>query len=272
MKLILTILCFGLLASASKAQSLINGRSFRVLPFVIEGQQMYHVSQAGANHPLLWYSTIHGGKCVGKTLTDSKGNNIFADSAHISPAFVLEKGSGKVVHNSPPEFEINNIRLVPDNNHFLLKLFATSSIDNIAKFEILQIKNGTTTVVTIDRLAASNVLSEYSYSLGDKSAIFVFNIWDSSGKYLYYSKSLNEPSNLEIVVYPTSFTDVVYINLPTGCFGASYEMYDMNGRKILQGFISYPLNYINTKILNSGSYVVKIWNNQTVNSYRVLKL
>ncbi|MEO7119455.1 MAG: T9SS type A sorting domain-containing protein, partial [Ginsengibacter sp.] len=96
---------------------------------------------------------------------------------------------------------------------------------------------------------------------------------DKDGDYVYSSIALlrNQGNSESIIIFPNPANDLITISSPpNGAGKTKIELYDAIGRQLISKIITNSTDELNTASLPDGTYVLKIENNGSLSTRKIL--
>ena len=268
------------LLKAHKQESYMPKQShFKAYSFQVDGECYIGVQGCNINTPVEFYSTVHGGKMLRRSNTNTKGAYYTTFNSEEMPAFVLNKKSNKprargfVQFFDQHEFVMQNFHLERLKNTFNLSFDAVADNEEEISYKVFS-ENNDGEITLLKELDASKnkeweyIVFDFPFSIKTNYTLKVYN-----GEKERYSRSLyiSDPENI-YSVYPTLVNNSINIDFLKEVQSVNYSITDVNGKQIINGTFNNQFNELELSHISQGTYILHVdFNNQKINGTQFFK-
>lgn len=225
--------------------------------YVAEGKTYCHVLNGTPGAEASFYSERWGGKQLKSEVQDATGKMEFCEKV-FSPAFVIDRGTGKVFQMDGHEFSINDPETNIESGLKTISWKATADMNKDMSFVVMHSNDGNKWEA-VEVIAAIKTPVELKYLVNDANIdALLYKIIVMNGKEVRYTSPVMSVSNKMVSVYPTVVNNKMTIELRAEVTNVSYTISNISGQVMRTGKVMTGKNEINVTELSAGNYMVNI--------------
>jgi hypothetical protein len=252
---------FFLLAAASCFSIAgISQETVSAFHYEVDGAIYYQVKGGLPQSAVAFYSERHGGKMLKEEKLDGAGMLTISADKGFNPAFIVDRGTGKVLFLEEREFSLSDMQPEHKGNAASLSWTAATDPAKNISFEILRSIDGEKYEAVAEVIAYSSGLSSpYTYTDEAGSAAHSYKIRVKNAKAgERYTSGPMAMTGKNLRIYPTVTSSEINIDLLQDASSAQYLVTNTLGQPVLSGELYTGKNVCRLDGLAPGIYLVTV--------------